>query len=158
MPVLLAIALGICAGMRSLVAPTALAWAAQFALPGIENTIFWFFASPITAYVLAALACAELVGDKLPFTPSRLAAAPLITRFVMGTICGSALFAATYQSMIVGGIAGAIGAGAGAYAGYHIRRTLVTKGKIPDFVVALVEDAVAIGGAIYVVTRFATQS
>jgi uncharacterized membrane protein len=156
MPVLLAVALGMCAGLRSLVAPTALAWAAQFAFPGLKGTPFWFFASPITAYVLAALACAELVGDKLPFTPSRLTAAPLATRVVMGLVCGSALFAATHQSMVVGGLAGAIGAGAGAYLGYYVRRALVAKGKIPDFLVALAEDAVAIGSAIYVVTRFAT--
>ena len=157
MPVLLAFALGICAGLRSLVAPTALAWAAQFALPGIKDTIFWFFASPITAYVLAALACAELVGDKLPFTPSRLTVAPLATRIVMGIVCGSALVAATHQSVAIGGAAGAIGAGAGAYLGYHLRRTLVTKAKIPDFLVALVEDAVAIGCSVYIVTRFATR-
>lgn len=157
MPVLLAVALGMCAGLRSLVAPTALAWAAQFAFPGLEATVFWFFASPIAAYVLAALACAELVGDKLPFTPSRLTAVPLGTRVVMGLVCGSALFAATHQSMVVGGVAGATGAVAGAYLGYHVRRLLVTKAKIPDFLVALVEDAAAIGGAIYVVTRFATH-
>lgn len=156
MPVLLAVALGMCAGLRSLVAPTALAWAAQFAFPGLKDTPFWFFASPIAAYVLAALACAELVGDKLPFTPSRLTAAPLATRVVMGLVCGSALFAATHRSMVIGGLAGAIGAGAGAYLGYYVRHALVAKGKIPDFLVALAEDAVAIGSAIYVVTRFAT--
>ena len=155
MAVLLAVALGMCAGLRSLVAPTALAWAAQFAFAGLEHTPFWFFASPITAYVLAALACAELVGDKLPFTPSRLTAAPLVTRFVTGLVCGSALFAAAQQSMVIGGLAGAVGAGAGAYLGYHARRTLVAKGKIPDFLVALAEDAIAIGAAVYVVTRFA---
>lgn len=154
MPLLLAFALGMCTGLRSLVAPTVLAWAAQFALPDLRQTPFSFLAAPVTAYVLTALACAELVGDKLPFTPSRLAPAPFTTRVVMGAVCGSALFAATHQSFTIGGLAGGVGAGMGAYIGYHVRRTLVTKGKIPDFIVALAEDAVAISGAIYIVTRF----
>jgi len=158
MPVLLAFALGMCTGLRSLVVPTVLAWAAQFALPDLRQTPFSFLAAPVTAYVLTALACAELVGDKLPFTPSRLTLAPFTTRVVMGAVCGSALFATAHQSITIGGLAAGVGAGVGAYLGYHARRLLVTKGKVPDFLVALAEDAVAIGGAIYLVTRFIGHS
>jgi uncharacterized membrane protein len=158
MPLLLAFALGMCTGLRSLVVPTVLAWAAQFALPDLRQTSFAFLAAPVTAYVLTALACAELVGDKLPFTPSRLMLAPFATRVVMGSVCASALFAATHQSILIGGLAGGIGAGIGAYVGYHVRRMLVTKGKIPDFLVALAEDAVAISAAIYIATRFISHS
>jgi len=154
MSVLLAFALGLCAGLRSLVAPTALAWAAQFALPDLRQTYLAFLAAPVTAYVLTALACAELVGDKLPFTPSRLTPAPLTVRIFMGALCGSALFAAAHDTIALGGFAGAFGAAVGAYLGYQVRRALVTKVKIPDFVVALAEDAIAIAAAIYVVSRF----
>jgi uncharacterized membrane protein len=154
MILLLVFALGMCAGLRSLIAPTAVAWAAQFGLPDLRQTYLSFLAAPPTAYVLTTLACAELVGDKLPFTPSRLALGPLVGRVIMGALCGSALCAATHQSVPLGGIAGGLGAGAGAYIGYHVRHLLVTRLKIPDFIIAVLEDIVAIAGAVYIVSRF----
>jgi uncharacterized membrane protein len=137
-----------------MIAPTAIAWASQFTLTALRQTSLSFLAAPATAYIFTALACAELVGDKLPFTPSRLTLGPLVGRIVMGALCGMALCAATQQSMTVGGVAGGIGAIAGAYIGYHVRRLLTTRVKLPDFLVALAEDAVAIASAVYVVSRF----
>lgn len=137
-----------------MVAPAAIAWASQFTLTALRQTSLSFLAAPATAYIFTALACAELVGDKLPFTPSRLTIGPLVGRIVMGALCGMALCAATQQSMTVGGVAGGIGAIAGAYIGYHVRRLVTTRAKLPDFVVALAEDAVAIASAVYVVSRF----
>ncbi len=137
-----------------MVAPAAIAWASQFTLTELRQTSLSFLAAPATAYIFTALACAELVGDKLPFTPSRLTIGPLVGRVVMGALCGTALCAATHQSMTVGGIAGGIGAMAGAYIGYHVRRLVTTRLQLPDFLVALAEDAVAIASAIYVVSRF----
>jgi uncharacterized membrane protein len=151
---LLAFALGMCAGLRSMIAPAAIAWAAQFSLSELRQTSLSFLAAPATAYILTALACAELVGDKLPFTPSRLTIGPLAGRIIMGALCGMALCAATHQALTFGGIAGGIGAIAGAYIGYHLRRLLTTHLKLPDFLVALAEDAVAIAAAVYVVSRF----
>jgi uncharacterized membrane protein len=154
LPLLFAFALGMCAGLRSMIAPAAIAWASQFSLAELRQTNLSFLAAPATAYIFTALACAELVGDKLPFTPSRLTIGPLAGRVVMGALCGMALFSAVHQSMPIGGMAGGLGAGAGAYIGYHVRRALTMRAKLPDFLVALVEDAVAIAGAIYVVSRF----
>jgi uncharacterized membrane protein len=47
-------------------------------------------------------------------------------------------------------VAGAIGA----FAGYEIRNRLVRALKVPDFVIALLEDAVAIAGGLVIVSRF----
>jgi len=137
-----------------MIAPAAVAWAAQFTLSELRQTNLWFLAAPATAYIFTALACAELVGDKLPFTPSRLSIGPFAGRIVMGALCGTALCAATHQSPIFGGLAGGAGALAGAYIGYHVRRLVTTQLKLPDFPVALAEDAVAIAAAAYVVSRF----
>ena len=137
-----------------MIAPAAIAWAAQFTLSELRQTSLSFFAAPATAYIFTVLACAELVGDKLPFTPSRLTIGPFVGRVVMGTLCGMALCAATQQPMTVGGIVGGLGAGTGAYLGYHVRRTLTTRVELPDFLVALAEDTVAVAGAIYIVSRF----
>ena len=137
-----------------MVAPAAIAWAAQFGLSELRQTTLWFLAAPATAYIFTALACAELVGDKLPFTPSRLSIGPFVGRIVMGALCGMALCAATHQPLTFGGMAGGFGALAGAYIGYHVRRLLTRRLKLPDFLVALAEDAVAIAAAVYVVSRF----
>ena len=136
-----------------MIAPAAVAWAAQFTLSELRQTNLWFLAAPATAYIFTALACAELVVDKLPFTPSRLSIGPFAGRIVMGALCGMPLCAATHQSPIFGGLAGGAGALAGAYIGYHVRRLLTTQMKLPDFLVALAEDAVAIAAAAYVVSR-----
>ena len=137
-----------------MIAPAAIAWAAQFSLPELRQTSLSFLAAPATAYIFTALACAELVGDKLPFTPSRLTIGPFAGRIVSGALCGMALYAATQQSLTFGGLAGGFGALAGAYIGYHLRRLVTTRLKLPDFPVALAEDAVAIAAAVYVVSRF----
>lgn len=43
---------------------------------------------------------------------------------------------------------------AGAFAGYEVRKRLVRALKVPDFLIALLEDAVAIGGGLLIVSRF----
>jgi uncharacterized membrane protein len=43
---------------------------------------------------------------------------------------------------------------AGAFAGYEVRMRLVRALKVPDFVIAILEDAVAIGGGLFIVSRF----
>ena len=48
---------------------------------------------------------------------------------------------------------GIIGAVVTAYAGYYIRRGLVLQTHVPDFVVAVIEDLLAISGGLYLVSR-----
>ena len=104
-------------------------------------------------YILAVLAAVELVNDKLPFTPSRLTPVPLGARIVAGGLVGATLAAASQQSLAVGALIGAAGGLAGSYAGYHARRALVTKVGLPDFAVALIEDAITIATSILIATR-----
>ena len=47
-----------------------------------------------------------------------------------------------------------IGAVAGTFGGYHARRNLVRSLKVPDFVVAMLEDLIALGAAFFIVSRF----
>lgn len=92
-------------------------------------------------------AVGELIADKLPQIPKRTAAFPLIARIVFGGLCGACLCASASQSIVIGAICGAIGGVAGAFAGYEIRRRLVINLKMPDTLVALVEDLITIGFA-----------
>lgn len=129
------------------------AWAAQLGWPDLRQTSLGLMASPITAWVFTLFACVELVFDKLPSTPSRLAAGPLGARILMGALCSATLCAAAHQSIAVGAVVGAIGGVAGAFAGYHVRRHLTTNRKAPALPVAVAEDLIAIGLAAFAVSR-----
>ena len=154
MTLLLGFMLGMAAGLRSMTPAAVLAWAAQWSWPQLGQTGFAFMSAPITAYILTLGACVELVFDKLPITPSRLTAVPLGARVVLGGLCAATLSAAVQQSAIFGALAGGLGGFAGTWVGYHVRRYLTTTLKAPDLLVALAEDAIAIGSAVFVVSRF----
>lgn len=94
---------------------------------------------------IATLAAAgELVVDKLPSTPARTTAPALVTRVLSGALCGQSITGRLNASRAGGAMAGAIGALAGAYGGYTLRRYLTAQRHWPDFPVALVEDVTAI--------------
>jgi uncharacterized membrane protein len=95
-------------------------------------------------------AAGELVGDKLPFTPSRLGAPSLGARLVSGGLCGGVLAKRGDGSRALGIACGALGAVGSAWLGYTVRHALTERG-LPDFAVALCEDGVAIYGASRVV-------
>jgi len=69
-------------------------------------------------------------------------------------LSGAALCAAANQSLVVGAVLGGVGGVAGGFAGYSVRTRLVKALNVPDTVVALLEDAVAIGGGFLLVSRF----
>jgi uncharacterized membrane protein len=73
---------------------------------------------------------------------------------VTGGLSGACLAAAGAQSIAFGGALGAVGGVVGAFAGYYARTGVVNALKVRDLPIALLEDAIAIGGAIFVVSRF----
>ncbi len=149
----LAFLIGLIAGLRSLAAPAVVSWAARLGWLHVENTWLAFFGFAATPYILSALAIGELIADKLPNAPSRKAPPGFIARIVTGGISGAAI-GATGGSWVSGLILGVIGAIAGTLGGYEFRVRLVkvTGGK--DLPIALLEDAIAIGGAFLIVSRF----
>lgn len=150
MAYLLALAIGVIAGLRSMTAPAAVAWAVTLRavdLPELSQSYLSFLQSPITAWIFTLLAAGELVADKLPFTPSRLSPTGLGGRIIMGGLCGAALCLATASSALIGVCLGILGAVLGAYAGYSYRTKWVRPFELPDLPVAIVEDAIAVFGA-----------
>jgi uncharacterized membrane protein len=103
--------------------------------------------------IFTVLAIGELVGDKMPQTPKRTALPSLLARIVTGGLCGATLCAAAGKSLVTGALLGAIGAFIGAFAGYEIRRRLVSNLHIKDVFVAICEDLIAIGLACLLVSR-----
>jgi uncharacterized membrane protein len=149
----LAFLIGVIAGLRALTAPAVVACAA-FWHRFLQGTTFSFMGRLPAAIIFTVLALLELYADQLPTTPSRLAPAGLITRIVTGGLSGACLAAAGAQSIAFGAVLGAVGGVAGAFAGYHARSGLVKALKVPDLPIALLEDAIAIGGAIAIVSQF----
>jgi uncharacterized membrane protein len=150
----IAIGIGVIAGLRSFTAPAAVCWGAHLGWLNLQNSRLAFMATTVAVAVATLLAIGELVMDKLPSTPSRTAAGPLVGRLVMGALCGAAIGVTSDQSVIVGTLLGAVGALIGTFGGYQIRHRLVAGLKVKDLVIALVEDVVAIGGAFLLVSRF----
>lgn len=97
--------------------------------------------------LVVCMAGAELVGDKLPATPSRLAAPALAGRVVAAALAGAALGTDDARHGAVQRCAALAGLGAllGAVGGYWARRALVAASGLPDPAVAVLEDAGAIG-------------
>ena len=153
MAFLLSFLLGCVDGLRSLTAPAIVCWAARFGWLHFAGTKFAFIAHRSTLTVFTLLAIVELVLDKLPNTPARTAPVGLIARIVLGGASGLALATGAGISVSLAGVIASIGAIAGAFGGYHIRRAVVLKTHLPDLVVAIAEDAIVIAGGLLIVSH-----
>ncbi|MBS1803727.1 MAG: DUF4126 family protein [Acidobacteria bacterium] len=149
MPLLiLAILFGIIAGLRSMTAPAVVSWAARLGWIHLNSSWLAFFGYSWTPWILSIAAIGELIADKLPSTPSRKMPPSFAFRIVSGAISGSAI-GMSRGSLALGLIGGAIGAVIGTLGGAAARSALAKMfGK--DLPAALLEDAVAIIGAILI--------
>ncbi|MCU1343174.1 MAG: hypothetical protein JWN92_2597 [Candidatus Acidoferrum typicum] len=146
--------IGIVAGLRSMTAPAVVSWAARLHRLDLRDSGLGFLASAVSVYILSALGIGELVADKLPFVPNRTSLLPMSFRILSGAICGAALCISANRMVLEGVLLGGLGAANGAFGGFHVRRLLVRHLKITDKVIALAEDALAIGVGVFIVSRF----
>ena len=153
MTLLFAFLIGLFAGLRSLTAPAAVAWAVYLGWLQITRPLALIGSLP-AVIILSVLALGEIVFDKLPNTPSRTAPPGLIARIVTGGLTGACVALGGGRSAYVGAGLGALGGVVGCFGGYHARAWLVRSLRQPDFNVALIEDLVAIGGSLFIVSRF----
>jgi uncharacterized membrane protein len=145
---LLGIMIGIIAGLRSMTAPAVVSWAARLGWIHLNSGWLAFFGYSWTPWVLSIAAVGELVVDKLPSTPSRKMPPSFAFRIVSGSISGAAI-GISRGSLALGIIGGAIGAVIGTLGGAASRSALAKIfGK--DLPAAVLEDAVAIIGAILI--------
>ncbi|HKP04607.1 MAG TPA: DUF4126 family protein [Chthoniobacterales bacterium] len=150
---LFAAGIGFVAGLRTFLAPAAAAWAVRLGWLNLNGSPFAFMESNLALAGLTIGALGELVADLVPSIPRRTAVAPLLARLLSGAFCGACLCASANRSLPIGALLGAVGAIIGAFAGYEIRRWLVTKLNIKDVFIALSEDLVAVGLALFFVSR-----
>ncbi|HXJ04488.1 MAG TPA: DUF4126 family protein [Candidatus Acidoferrum sp.] len=149
----LAFAIGVVSGMRSLTGPAVAAWAGHRNWLNLAGSRLAFMGSTAAVAIFTLLALIELIADKLPSTPSRTKPLGLIARFALGALSGACVVVSAGHSLVYGAVLGAAGGIAGAFAGHQWRTSLVNALKVSDLVIALVEDAVAIGIGLFIVTR-----
>jgi uncharacterized membrane protein len=136
--------LGMVTGMRSMTAMAVLCWFAYRGDLSLDDTWASWAAKLTTAIIFTVLGLGELVADKLPKTPNRIAPGPLLVRIVMGGLIGSIVAAGLNGSEFEGIILGVGGALIGSFGGFLVRREIVSRVDCKDWHVALAEDATAI--------------
>lgn len=153
MTLLFAFLIGLFAGLRSLTPPAAVAWAVHLGWLKLAGPLSLIGSLP-AVIILSLLAISELIVDKLPNTPNRTAPLGLIARIVTGSLTGACVALGGGQSAFAGAALGVIGGIAGCFGGYQVRTRLVKSLRQPDFYIALLEDLIAIGGSLFIVSRF----
>lgn len=146
---LLALLIGVIAGLRTFTAPAAVAWAAHFGRLDLSGSWLAFFGNVWARWILTALALFELVVDQLPSTASRKVPAQFGGRILTGALSGAAVGTAG-GSWVVGLLAGIVGTVIGTLGGSAVRARLAAAFR-SDRPAAFIEDAVAIGGALLIV-------
>jgi len=146
----LALLIGVVAGLRSLTAPAVVAWAALLGWINLHGTWASWVGNVITVVIITILAVAELVSDKLPKTPARTAPPSFAARIIMGGFSGAVIGTPFGHPWTALG-AGIIGSVLGTLGGFQARKRLVAARNGRDLPIALLEDAVAILGAIAIV-------
>jgi uncharacterized membrane protein len=148
----LALLIGVLTGLRSFTPIAATTWYAHLRWLKLQGPLAWV-GSTASVAIFTVLALGELVWDKLPKTPSRTAPPGLIARIVFGGLTGACVAMAGEVAPVTGAVLGAVGGTAGAFGGREARMRLVKTLHSPDYVVAVVEDLVAICGSLWVLSR-----
>ena len=91
---LLALLIGVIAGLRTMTAAAAVSWAAWMGALPLAGTPLAFLGATVTPWILTVLALGELVADQLPKTPSRKVPIQFGARLLVGAIAGAAIGAA----------------------------------------------------------------
>ncbi|HEY0713603.1 MAG TPA: DUF4126 family protein [Polyangia bacterium] len=151
-----AAALGVMSGLRALMpaATVATRLASDGTSAATGNPARRLLATPMVARGLRWGASLELVGDKLPFTPPRIMALPLVGRAAWGAMVAVAWTdARRARDVAAAAVLGAAAATGGAFAGYELRRrATVGRRGLGNFVTGAVEDLVAMA-AVYLTAQ-----
>jgi uncharacterized membrane protein len=140
-----AFALGAIAGMRAMSAPALLSnHLANSPSLLLTGTKLGYLQRTGVATGMKVLAVAELIGDKIPKTPNRISPMQLLPRVLSGALVGATIAEINGESKITGSLLGVVGALAGSYAFFFLRKKLGDISGFPDAAFALMEDALAL--------------
>jgi uncharacterized membrane protein len=124
------------------------AWAVHFGRLDLTGSWIAFLGNAWVRWLLTALALGELITDQLPTTPNRTAPVQFAGRLITGTLSGYAI-GASADHPFEGALGGLLGAAIGTLGGSRARARLAGAFH-NDHPAALIEDVVAIGGALLI--------
>ncbi|MDA4107918.1 DUF4126 family protein [Mycolicibacterium holsaticum] len=142
---LLALLIGVIAGLRAFTAPAVVSWGAVLGWIDLDDKWSEWMGHPITVTLLTIFLLVELVTDQLPRTPSRKTTPQFVFRLIMGGFAGAVIGSASFHTFSALG-AGILGAVLGTLAGAAARERLASLRSGQDRPGAILEDIVAVGG------------
>ena len=135
------------AGMRSMSAPAFLShYFSRQPHAGLAGSSLRFLQKPFTAGLLKVAAAGEMVADKLPNTPDRIALPVVMGRLASGALVGAAWYRSRHGSAVGGGLLGAAVAFAATIMSYALRTGISEKSGVPTALVGVGEDALVLAG------------
>jgi uncharacterized membrane protein len=120
---------------------------------GLDDTPFAALGSPKVSAALQLLMLGEMIGDKMPFAPSRTSAPGLLGRVLSGALVGATLFAASDRRPAFGAALGILSALPAAYIGEKLRVEGAQRLKVPSPVLGLLEDGIVLFGGTRLLRR-----
>jgi uncharacterized membrane protein/uncharacterized protein (UPF0548 family) len=143
--VLITLGYGVLAGMRSMSAPALLSYHLAQRPSEAPHGHPRRIASPLVATAFGVLAAGEIIADKMPWMPARIAPPLLMGNVVSGALTG-AVVAAPNQKLSVGrAVLGATAAVVSSVAFYSLRRFVTRRMGVSPTVASLAEDVLAVG-------------
>ncbi|WP_341315117.1 DUF4126 family protein [Paraburkholderia sp. IMGN_8] len=140
---LIALIIGIVAGLRTFIAPAAISWLAYTNPSHYLGTWASFMSSVWAVGIFSILVIVEFVTDQLPKTPSRKVPMQFIPRLVSGGFCGAVLGASS-GNLIGCAVTGVVGAAIGTFSGFEYRSRLAKLFGGRDRPAAVIEDLTAL--------------
>ena len=133
------------AGMRSMSAPAFLSHELS-RKPSwlLVNSPLRMLQKPLVAKGLKLAAAGEMIMDKLPGTPDRIAPPALLGRLLSGALVGAALYKSRQGSSATGAVVGGISAVAASFISYALRKGISAQAQWPIAAVGVGEDAVVL--------------
>jgi uncharacterized membrane protein len=138
-----ALIIGIAAGLRAFVAPAAVSWLAYTNPSQFSGTWTSFMTSIWAAGIFSILVIVEFAADQLPKTPSRKVPMQFIPRLLSGGFCGAVLGAASGDTVGCA-VIGIVGAAIGTFGGFEFRSRLAKLFGGKDRPAAIIEDLAAL--------------
>ena len=132
--------LGVMAGMRSLSAPAVLSQRLSKDSGKATGGLDGMLSSKLGSRTLTVLALGELVGDKLPGIPARIAPPALTFRLLSGAVVGASLARRNKRPVLGPILIGAVSSLASAFALYGLRELATKQLRIPNVLAGLLED------------------
>ncbi len=143
-----AAAFGTLTGMRSVSGPALLAARSVVAgaQPGAGPAERWL-ANPGIALALGVLALGEMVADKTPWIPPRIAPPSVAARIAVGAACGGVQARRWRQRGWAPALVGGLAALGSTFAAYSVRQRTSERFGISTVLLGMLEDAIVIAGA-----------